>query len=114
MSETAIHTHDGTYAMINVFDVEPDRQKELAEVMSEGADRLEANLRAARHEGLHDEDLTFAHRCPIAATAPPERQLWLRRPPRPAPHPIRHAGNGLGTTHSLDAQRQRRRVSTKR
>ncbi|MFE2229558.1 putative quinol monooxygenase [Streptomyces kronopolitis] len=40
MTETVIRTDDGTFAMINVFEVEPDKQKELAEVMSEGADRF--------------------------------------------------------------------------
>ncbi|GGR67015.1 MULTISPECIES: putative quinol monooxygenase [Streptomyces] len=40
MSETVIRENDGTYAMINVFDVEPEKQKELAEVLSEGAEKF--------------------------------------------------------------------------
>lgn len=39
MSETVIRTGDGTISMINVFEVEPERQKELAEVLSEGAEK---------------------------------------------------------------------------
>ncbi|MEV3859270.1 antibiotic biosynthesis monooxygenase family protein [Streptomyces sp. NPDC050095] len=39
VSETIIRTDDGTFAMINVFEVDPERQKELAEVLSEGADK---------------------------------------------------------------------------
>ncbi len=39
MSETVIRAEDGTIAMINVFEVEPERQKELAEVLSEGAEK---------------------------------------------------------------------------
>jgi quinol monooxygenase YgiN len=40
VSETVIRAEDGTFAMVNVFDVEPDKQKELAEVMSEGAEKF--------------------------------------------------------------------------
>ncbi|MFC4033356.1 putative quinol monooxygenase [Streptomyces polygonati] len=40
MSESVIRTGDGTIAMINVFDVEPEKQKELAEVMNEGAEKF--------------------------------------------------------------------------
>jgi quinol monooxygenase YgiN len=40
VSETVIRTEDGTIAMVNVFDVDPDKQKELAEVMSEGAEKF--------------------------------------------------------------------------
>ncbi|WP_431990644.1 putative quinol monooxygenase [Streptomyces albogriseolus] len=39
MTETVIRTDDGAVAMINVFDVEPERQQELAEVLSEGAEK---------------------------------------------------------------------------
>jgi quinol monooxygenase YgiN len=38
MSETVIRAGDGTFAMVNVFDVEPDKQLELAEVLTESAD----------------------------------------------------------------------------
>jgi quinol monooxygenase YgiN len=40
VSETVIRTEDGTIAMANVFEVDPDKQKELAEVMSEGAEKF--------------------------------------------------------------------------
>ncbi|GHG21773.1 antibiotic biosynthesis monooxygenase family protein [Streptomyces filamentosus] len=40
MSETVIRADDGTFAMINVFEVEPEKQKELAEVLSEGAEKF--------------------------------------------------------------------------
>ncbi|KUN05461.1 antibiotic biosynthesis monooxygenase [Streptomyces yokosukanensis] len=40
MSETIIRTDDGTFAMINVFEVEPEKQQELAEVLSEGAEKF--------------------------------------------------------------------------
>lgn len=39
MQETVIRADDGTVSMINVFTVEPERQQELADVLSEGADR---------------------------------------------------------------------------
>jgi quinol monooxygenase YgiN len=38
MSETVIRTGDDTIAMINVFDVTPERQAELADVLSDGAE----------------------------------------------------------------------------
>lgn len=40
MSETVIRAEDGTYAMANVFIVDPDKQQELAEVMREGAEKF--------------------------------------------------------------------------
>jgi quinol monooxygenase YgiN len=40
LSQTVIRADDGTFAMINVFDVEPDNQKELAEVLSESAEKF--------------------------------------------------------------------------
>ncbi|MEV0445720.1 antibiotic biosynthesis monooxygenase family protein [Streptomyces spectabilis] len=40
MTETIIRTDDGTFAMINVFEVEPEKQRELAEVLSEGAEKF--------------------------------------------------------------------------
>ncbi|MEV4636521.1 antibiotic biosynthesis monooxygenase family protein [Actinoplanes sp. NPDC049548] len=40
MSETVIRADDGTFAMINVFQVEPENQKELAEVLTESADKF--------------------------------------------------------------------------
>ncbi|AUG79102.1 Antibiotic biosynthesis monooxygenase [Kitasatospora sp. MMS16-BH015] len=39
MSETILRTDDGATFMINCLDVEPEKQKELAEVMSEGAEK---------------------------------------------------------------------------
>ncbi|MFD7428164.1 antibiotic biosynthesis monooxygenase [Streptomyces sp. NPDC059814] len=39
MTETVIRAEDGAAFMINVFDVAPENQKELAEVMSECADK---------------------------------------------------------------------------
>ncbi|MFJ5927338.1 putative quinol monooxygenase [Kitasatospora sp. NPDC092948] len=39
MSETVLREGDGNIFMINVFDVEPENQQELARVMSEGADK---------------------------------------------------------------------------
>lgn len=43
MSETVIRAEDGAAFMINVFDVDPENQKELAEVMSEGAEKYIRN-----------------------------------------------------------------------
>jgi quinol monooxygenase YgiN len=40
MSQTVIRTDDGSFAMINVFDVEPENQQELAEVLSESAEKF--------------------------------------------------------------------------
>lgn len=40
MSETVVRADDGTFAMINVFDVDPEKQKELAEVLTESADKF--------------------------------------------------------------------------
>ncbi|MEU1887094.1 antibiotic biosynthesis monooxygenase family protein [Micromonospora rifamycinica] len=40
MSETIIRAGDGTFTMVNVFQVEPDKQQELAEVLTESADRF--------------------------------------------------------------------------
>lgn len=39
MQETVIRADDGTISMINVFTVEPERQQELADVLSEGAEK---------------------------------------------------------------------------
>jgi quinol monooxygenase YgiN len=35
-----IQTDDGFFTMVNVFDVDPENQKELADVMSEGAEKF--------------------------------------------------------------------------
>lgn len=40
MTETVIRAGDGTFAMVNVFDVEPDKQQELAQVLSESAEKF--------------------------------------------------------------------------
>lgn len=40
MSETVIRTDHGTIAMINVFEVAPENQQELADVLSEGAEKF--------------------------------------------------------------------------
>lgn len=40
MNETVIRADDGTFAMINVFNVEPDKQKELAQVLGESAEKF--------------------------------------------------------------------------
>ncbi|WP_261568430.1 antibiotic biosynthesis monooxygenase family protein [Frankia gtarii] len=40
MSETVIRSGDDTFSMINIFEVEPEKQKELAEVLSESAERF--------------------------------------------------------------------------
>ncbi|MFC9057711.1 antibiotic biosynthesis monooxygenase family protein [Streptomyces sp. NPDC057074] len=39
MSETVLRAGDDTVAMINVFEVEPERQAELADVLNEGAEK---------------------------------------------------------------------------
>jgi quinol monooxygenase YgiN len=40
MAETIIRADDGTFAVINVFEVDPEKQQELAEVLSEGAEKF--------------------------------------------------------------------------
>jgi quinol monooxygenase YgiN len=40
VTDTVIRPDDGLVAMVNVFDVEPDKQQELALVMSEGAEKF--------------------------------------------------------------------------